>query len=194
MSQQSMDRMHEFRAETTLPFSYVCGSCGKSVSGEKAVTASYTFRKTAATEAALALTDQERREGQAQAEAALNRKLRAYRERQQKGDYSFLRDQRACPHCSTEQQWAFSAGKGMLQSAVGAALILVTVLLVIWVAVSGSFDSHDGTRLLILAAVCLFVGLLALIAGSGELKKRRELAAQAQQPPVVSFPEGAPAP
>lgn len=55
---------YKFQAQADVPFDYVCGNCGKNVSGKKLVALIYAYRKTAGKQSDLGLIDIERRSGE----------------------------------------------------------------------------------------------------------------------------------
>ena len=180
---------HVFKKQTEIPFEYVCGSCGRTVSGKRPLSTGYEYRKTAGSEAALALTEEERAKGEATVERALRKELRFYKEETEKKRYAFLADYKECPFCHKEQKWAYSSKKGWLQLLIGSAAVVLGALFLYFSYKSGFFSNDLGLEAFILGAVCAGGGLLAVAAGIIELSLVNSVKGLKEQLPVLRFPE-----
>lgn len=82
MAKHYWETTYPFRADTDVPFEYVCGSCGKTVRDTRNISCMYSYRKTAGKREDLALSDFDRKHGEATVRDALvkDSKLRRKRE------------------------------------------------------------------------------------------------------------------
>ena len=203
MAQRYWETTYTFSAQADVPFQYVCGNCGKTVSGIRTTSMTYPYRKTAAFDRSasdngkglLALTVQERKSGDEKARDLLQKELALYKASAEKGNYDFLKDHVQCPYCRQTQKWAYPAKKSRIEVCVGILLSLLgAVSLYLFFAFGAFISSLDfagegtGTLLLIVGCGCVMIGLYAVITGFDELRKRKSLNDQKQQRPSIRFP------
>lgn len=183
------EKAYHFKAQTDIPFEYVCGHCGKSVDGTRSVTMEYEYKKTAGKQEDLVLSDYERRAGEAKVHENLRKEIELFESQAKKGNYDFLRDQKECPFCHQQQGWAYRSKKGLLQTLIGSAALIIGVILAILCLTSIGFVAEDGTPNFIPVIICVAGGALTVIAGLIELKKVKTLSGQKKQLPCIHFPD-----
>ena len=179
---------HTFHAEACIDYAYTCSKCGKPVSGVIKIPFSYEYRKSGRREG-LALTDAERRDGQAKVQSVMKGDLAIYRSQFEKGNYDLLRSVSTCPHCGAGQRWGHRPAKAI-------ALLLMGVLLLAGTVVGAVMFFGKGGTLYTLPPAALIGGCMAGTLGVMmipysiiELRKTGASVGLAGSRPTVRFPQ-----
>ncbi|MCR4906826.1 MAG: hypothetical protein K6A33_12175 [Clostridiales bacterium] len=204
MAKRYWEKTYSFTSHYDVPFRYVCGHCGKEVSGVRKVERTYQYSKTAPFDRwsrdqgrnnqILALTEAEGKEGDAKAEALLKKELAFYKTEVGKGHYDvFLKQHTKCPFCQNVQRWAYPLKKCWIEILFGAAATPLGAYLLyrLIAALRGTAALDDTTfpLLIIGGAMFLVLGPCALVTGILELRKRNAMKDQPEQLPEVRFPD-----
>ena len=207
MAKKYWKKTYSFTARSDVPFQYVCGHCGKTVSGVREVSQNYQYDKTAPFDSSaydkgsnnsiLTLLEVEEKHGNTKAEELLKKELAFQKTEVEKGNYTFLRQHTKCPYCQTEQKWAYPLKKCWLEIILGAAAVPIGAYL-LYVLIAGfrenasslDYFGDDTIPVLVIgSAMFLTLGLAAVITGIIELRKRNSMKDQPQQLPLVRFPD-----
>ncbi|MBR5680253.1 MAG: hypothetical protein IKX19_06320, partial [Clostridia bacterium] len=129
MEKRYWEKTYNFTARSDVPFQYVCGHCGKTVSGVREVKTTYKYLKTAAFDKwasdegrnspKLSLLEEEEEFGNKKAQELLKKELAFQKTEVEKGNYKFLREHTKCPYCQTEQIWAYPLKKCWIEILFG---------------------------------------------------------------------------
>ena len=189
MAKRYFESTYTFHAEACIDYAYTCSKCGKPVSGVIKLPFSYGYRKTVPRREDLALTDAERRDGQAKAQSVMKSDLAIYRSRIEKGNYDLLRSVSTCPHCGAGQRWGHRPAKAI-------ALLLMGVLLLAGTVVGAVMFFGKGGTLYTLSPAALIGGCMAGTLGVMmipysiiELRKTGASVGLAGSRPTVRFPQ-----
>ena len=189
MARHYWEATYKFQAQADVPFEYICGKCGKTVSGKRLIALTYTYRKTAGKQGDLGLTDVERRSGQGKAQEVVEKELRLYRTQVQKGIYDFIDAYKECPHCQSKQKWAYSSKRGWLEAMFGPFVTVFGIFMFIQLSRKGFYAGDEGALYAIMGVICSMLGVGFTYAGIDELRKRKALRGQKDKMPVLHFPE-----
>ena len=169
-----------------IPYSYICGSCGKEASGMIELTGkSETARRSRHAEN-LHLSDMENATLGGDALDKLRAELYICRKRYRRGDYSMLKSVSKCPHCGTDQLWASSVKRGVILLIHGLCLAAITVALMIWQIEEWKTGDKDWS-LLGCALMAAILGTVFTVCTVMEFKAFRAAKNQSRQKPELYF-------
>ena len=203
MAKRYWEKTYHFTSHYDVPFRYVCGHCGREVSGVRKVERNYDYCKTAPfdrgasdqgrNDPKLALTEVEEKQGDAKAEALLKKELAFYKTEVGKGRYDvFLKQHSKCPFCQNVQRWAYPLKKCWIEILFGAAATPLGAYLLYRIIAgfrgTAALDDTTFPLLVIGGAMFLVLGPSALVTGILELRKRNAMKDQPDQVPEVRFP------
>ena len=183
---------HTFHAEACIDYAYTCSKCGKPVSGVIKLPFSYEYRKTAPRrEEGLALTDAERRDGQAKVQSVMKGDLAIYRSQFEKGNYDLLRSRSVstCPHCGAGQRWGYRPVKAIVLLLVGVLLLAGTVVGAVMFFGNGGTFYTLSPEALIGGCMAGGFGVMSIPYHIIELRKTRASVGSAGSRPTVRFPQ-----
>ena len=209
MEKRYWEKTYNFTARSDVPFQYVCGHCGKTVSGVREVKTTYKYLKTAAFDKwasdegrnspKLSLLEEEEEFGNKKAQELLKKELAFQKTEVEKGNYKFLREHTKCPYCQTEQIWAYPLKKcwleilfGVVATPLGAFLLYLFIAGIRGTGFSLDYYGEDAIPILTIGgAMFLTLGICSAVIGVLELRKRNAMKEQKQQLPIVRFPSDA---
>ncbi len=189
MARHYWETTYKFQSQADVQFDYICGNCGKAVSGKRPVALIYEYRKTAGKQGDLGLTDYERRCGEGKAREAVEKELSLYQAQVQKGNYDFLDAYKECPHCHSKQKWAYNSKRGWLEAILCPFVVAFGVLMLVQFGKKGFSSGDEGALYAIMGVICSMLGAAFTYAGIDELIKGRALRGQKDRLPIVHFPK-----
>jgi len=181
---------HTFHAEACIDYAYTCSKCGKPVSGVIKIPFSYEYRKSGRREG-LALTDAERRDGQAKVQSVMKGDLAIYRSQFEKGNYDLLRSRSVstCPHCGAGQRWGYRPVKAIVLLLVGVLLLAGTVVGAVMFFGNGGTFYTLSPEALIGDCMARGIGVMSIPYNIIELRKTGASVGLAGSRPTVRFPQ-----
>lgn len=169
-----------------VPYRYICGSCGKEISGMIELTGKKETKLRSRHAENLHLSEAEKTSLNYDALSELRAKLCICRKEYNRGDYSMLNSVSKCPHCGTDQHWASSVKRGVMLLLLGLFLAAMTVALIIWQI--GIWKSGDKDwSLLGCALMTAALGTFIIVCAVREFKAFKTAKNQPKQKPELYF-------
>ena len=186
MAHYEYTKTYSFSASAEVPYRYTCGKCGKEVRGKAQLVGKDEAKVSSRHADNLAISDQSRKQHEAEAVYRLRGQVQSNRRAVKKGNFSMLDSHKKCPYCGAEQKWGYHRGTAVafVLLALGAvALAALCAVLYIRQVRNGNSDF----TFLGCAIFLLFFGAMFALRAASDIKGLRATGGQSVQMPEVFF-------
>ena len=177
---------YSFATSAEVPFSYVCGKCGKEVTGKATIRAVKKAKVSSRHQSGLQMKEETRAHYMNESLYELRGKISAAKKAVKSGNFDMLYEHIKCPYCGAEQKWKYRYGRAITFAILALATVAIDILCIIIYSKQVRRGETDKTFLLCAFFLLLWIAVFTGISIS-EIKGIRATKSQALNVPKVYF-------